>query len=85
MSPSSRRPSLPFLLALAAAFAAGHVSAGIQFATSINKGLVNAFSSVGQNLFGEVAFESRFLRRTPSIRTAPCSSSWRRTCSSAPA
>ncbi|MBM4382142.1 MAG: hypothetical protein FJ091_02115 [Deltaproteobacteria bacterium] len=52
-------------LALIAAFVAGQVSAGTQFATSINKGLVNAFSSVGQNLFGEAAFESRFVPPNP--------------------
>lgn len=49
-------------LALAAslplAYAAGMASAGEKtgFEASVNKGLVNAFNSVGQNLFGSEAF-----------------------------
>jgi hypothetical protein len=62
----SRSRSL-LALALALSFVGGHVSAGTQFATSINKGLVNAFSSVGQNLFGEAAFESRFVPPNPTF------------------
>lgn len=53
------RTSCVLVLALVVSFLAGRVSAGVQFATTINKGLVNAFSSVGQNLFGEAAFEAR--------------------------
>lgn len=45
-------------LALAMAFAAGWASASAPFATRINTGLVNAFSSVGQNLFGEAVFDA---------------------------
>jgi hypothetical protein len=37
-------------------FFAGVVSARTWFATSVNVGLGNALSSVGQNLFGEAAF-----------------------------
>jgi hypothetical protein len=47
-------PGVPAAVFLA--FAAGWTSAGTLFATRINSGLVNAFSSVGQNLFGEAAF-----------------------------
>lgn len=47
-------------LAGAAVFAAGYVSAfsGSLFATSINLGLLNAFDSVGKNLFGEAVFSA---------------------------
>jgi hypothetical protein len=53
------------LLLVIASFVSGAVSAGALFATSINKGLVEAFSSVGQNLFGEAAFETRFVQPNP--------------------
>lgn len=45
-------------VALVMAFAAGWASASAPFATRINTGLVNAFSSVGQNLFGEAVFSA---------------------------
>ena len=53
-----------FVLVLS--FIAGQVSAGSQFASFINKRLVNAFSSVGQNLFGEAAFETAFVPPNPT-------------------
>lgn len=59
------RPSLGVLLALAASFLAGHVSAATPFATSINKGLANAFASVGQNLFGAAAFDTTYVPPNP--------------------
>jgi hypothetical protein len=64
-SRSLRKSAL--VLALLVSFLAGQVSAGTEFASFINKGLVNAFSSVGQNLFGEAAFESRFVPPTPTF------------------
>jgi hypothetical protein len=42
--------------ALVAAFVGGWVSAGTQFATSVNKGLATALNAVGQNLFGSAVF-----------------------------
>jgi hypothetical protein len=46
-------------------FVAGVVSGRTLFATSVNSGLVNAFSSVGQNLFGEAAFGASLYPPTP--------------------
>lgn len=43
-------------LAVLVAFTSGWALASTAFATRINTGLVNAFSSVGQNLFGEAVF-----------------------------
>jgi hypothetical protein len=60
-----KRPRLALALALLSAFVAGNVTAGALFATSINKGLVNAFSSVGENLFGAAAFEASFVPPNP--------------------
>ena len=47
-------------LAGAAVFAAGYVSAvtGGLYATNINIGLLNAFDSVGKNLFGDAVFSA---------------------------
>jgi hypothetical protein len=45
-------------LALAAAFVAGWVGAGTQFASAVNAGLVTAFNAVGQNLFGAAVFNA---------------------------
>jgi hypothetical protein len=61
------RTSTALVLALAVSFLAGRVSAGVQFATSINKGLVNAFSSVGQNLFGDAAFDAVAVPPNPTL------------------
>jgi hypothetical protein len=44
------------LCGLLPGFAGGVVASRTLFATSLNTGLVNAFSSVGQNLLGEGAF-----------------------------
>lgn len=57
---SRKYVSLYVLAAMVAiAFAAGLVSARTPFATKINSGLVNAFSSVGENLFGSTVFAAR--------------------------
>ena len=45
-------------VALVAAFVGGWVAAGTQYATTVNKGLVTAFNSVGQNLFGSAVFSA---------------------------
>lgn len=54
----ARRTAPGSIAALSIAFAAGWASASAPFATRINTGLVNAFSSVGQNLFGEAVFDT---------------------------
>ena len=46
----------PVGAALVAAFVGGWVSAGTQFATSVNRGLATALNAVGQNLFGSAVF-----------------------------
>ncbi len=58
VTPNSSLIGFTFVLALLVAFAAGWAFAGAPFATRINNGLVNAFSSVGQNLFGEAVFDA---------------------------
>lgn len=58
---SSARPPFRIASALipALGFASGWAFAsGAPFATRINTGLVNAFSQVGQNLFGEAVFDA---------------------------
>jgi hypothetical protein len=45
-------------LALIGAFLGGWVTAGTQFAARVNTGLVTAFNSVGQNLFGSAVFHA---------------------------
>lgn len=60
---SSLRTALAFTLALPCAFAAG-LAAGEPdngFKSTVNQGLVNAFDSVGTNLFGHAAFAARVL------------------------
>jgi hypothetical protein len=55
--PSCSRRRVAVALALSAcAFTAGWVSANLLYATEVNKGLVTAFNSVGQNLFGSAVF-----------------------------
>ena len=44
------------IAAVLVAFAAGWTTAGTLYATRINTGLVQAFHSVGQNVFGEAVF-----------------------------
>jgi hypothetical protein len=54
-----RRLRITSALVLLLAFASGWAFAsGAQFASKINTGLVNAFSQVGQNLFGEAVFDA---------------------------
>ena len=47
--------SVAIILGLMVSFAAGHVTAN-GYATRISEGLVNAFNSAGQNLFGSAVF-----------------------------
>ena len=59
----SVRTALAFTLALPCAFGAG-LAAGEKdngFKSTVNQGLVNAFDSVGSNLFGHAAFSARVL------------------------
>ncbi len=55
------------MIALLVAFAAGWAVARAPFATKINKGLVNAFSQVGQNLFGEAVFDAVTVPPNPTF------------------
>jgi hypothetical protein len=50
-------------------FMAGVVSSKTLFATSLNDGLLNAFSSVGQNLLGEGAFGASAIPGNPIDQT----------------
>lgn len=49
------------------AFVAGWTTAATQFATSINSGLVQAFNSVGQNLFGAAVFSAVTVPPNPTL------------------
>jgi hypothetical protein len=54
-----RRLRILLALIAAVAFASGWAFASTApYATRINTGLVNAFSQVGQNLFGEAVFDA---------------------------
>jgi hypothetical protein len=57
ISPQARATRIGSL-AIAFAFAAGWASASAPLATRINTGLVNAFGSVGQSLFGSAVFDA---------------------------
>jgi hypothetical protein len=48
-------------------FLSGVVAGKTLFATSLNTGLLNAFSSVGQNLLGEAAFGASTIPGNPII------------------
>lgn len=54
-------------LTLVMAFAGGWASASAPFAARINTGLVNAFSSVGQNLLGEAVFDAVAVPPNPTL------------------
>jgi hypothetical protein len=54
-------------LTIVMAFAGGWASASAPFATRINTGLVSAFSSVGQNLFGEAVFDAATVPPNPVL------------------
>jgi hypothetical protein len=54
-------------LTLVMAFAGGWASASAPFAAEINTGLVNAFSSVGQNLLGEAVFDAVAVPPNPTL------------------
>ncbi|MGH8582347.1 MAG: hypothetical protein ACREWG_06070 [Gammaproteobacteria bacterium] len=56
MNKSILRKGILGSFAVASAFTAGYATGGSEFATSLNRGLANAFQSVGQNLFGSAAF-----------------------------
>jgi hypothetical protein len=57
-------------LVLVGTFTAGWVAAHTTFATRINRGLVNAFNSVGQNLFGSAVFGARVVPPNPTFPTS---------------
>ncbi|MCI0654081.1 MAG: hypothetical protein L0Y39_06345, partial [Methylococcaceae bacterium] len=56
MKPSITRRIILGTLALLSVSTAGYAAGGSEYATSLNKGLANAFHSVGQNVFGSAAF-----------------------------
>ena len=59
LMPSCSKRRIAIALALStSAFTAGWVSANLLYATNVNKGLVNAINSVGQNLFGSAVFSA---------------------------
>ena len=55
------------MLVVMMAFFSGWAVASTAFATRINAGLVTAFSSVGQNLFGEAAFGAVVVPPNPTL------------------
>src|SRR3974390_3358685 len=67
--PMRRRVSLIGVLlvvsGLLPGFFAGVVAGNTLFASSLNGGLLNAFTSVGQNLFGEGAFGASAIPGNP--------------------
>lgn len=63
----ARRCGPGSLAALLIAFGAGWASASAPFATRINAGLVQAFSSVGQNLLGEAVFDAVAVPPNPTL------------------
>lgn len=73
--PSTRPPSFRLgarapwisLVVLVSTFTAGWVAAQTAFATRINRGLVTAFNSVGQNLFGSAVFGARVVPPNPGF------------------
>jgi hypothetical protein len=66
-----RRFRIASALIPALAFASGWAFASAApFATRINPGLVNAFSQVGQNLFGEAVFDAVVRPAPPPISEA---------------
>jgi len=60
---------ISLVVVLVGTFTAGWVAAQTPFATQINKGLVNAFNSVGQNLFGSAVFGARVIPPDPIFPT----------------
>src|SRR5687768_7042391 len=71
VSAALRRISCSSIAALLLGFSAGWASAAAPFATKINTGLVNAFSSVGQNLFGEAVFDAVAVPPNPTVPPNP--------------
>lgn len=71
VSNAARRLRVGMFVAVILAFATGWTSAGTLFATRVNAGLVNAFNSVGQNLFGEAAFGAVVVPPNPTVPPNP--------------
>jgi hypothetical protein len=71
VSTVARRLRAGMLAVAVLAFAAGWTSAGTLFATRVNTGLVQAFNSVGQNLFGEAAFGAVVVPPNPTVPPNP--------------
>ena len=63
----ARRIRPGVIAAVAVAFAAGWATAGTLYATRINAGLVQAFNSVGQDLFGEAVFGAAMVPPNPVL------------------
>ena len=66
-----RRIGRGSIAALLVGFTAGWASAAAPFATKINTGLVQAFSAVGQNLFGEAVFDAVAVPPNPTVPPNP--------------